>query len=109
MRLTHFVYALAFAAVLLHSSIAADSRRWPFQVAGKLPDSDTAKIVALISHTKNIDRHIVWMEVKTPTEVWVFTGKITGVQQGGGDMVTVRKHGKRWTIVDDGSRSSWVL
>jgi hypothetical protein len=48
------------------------------------------------------------MEIKTPTEVWVFTGKITGVQQGGGDMITVRKRGTRWTI-DDSSQSSWVL
>ena len=108
MRLTHFIHGLAFAAVL-HSSIAADSRHWPFQVEGKLPNADIGAIAALISHAKNIERHIVWMEVKTSTEVWVFTGKITGFQQGGGDMVTVRKRAKRWTIDDSSGSSSWVL
>lgn len=109
MRLPHFIYGIALAAVVLHSSIAADSRRWPFPVAGKLPDGDIAAIVAVISHTKNIDHHICWMEVKSPNQVWVFTGKITGIQQGGGDMVTVCKRGMRWSVVDDGSLSSWVL
>jgi hypothetical protein len=108
MRLTHFIYGVVFAVVFSHSSIAADSRHWPFRVEGKLPDTDIAAIAAVISHAKNIHHHIVWMEIKTPTEVWVFTGKITGVQQGGGDMITVHKRSTRWTI-DDSSQSSWVL
>ena len=109
MRLTHFIYTLAFVALFAHSSIEADSRHWPFRVEGKLPDADIAAIAAVVSRAKDIDHHIVWMEVKTPSEVSVFTGKITGIQQGGGDVVTVRKRGKRWTVVDDGSISSWVL
>jgi len=109
MRLTHFIYTLAFAALFAHSSIEADSRHWPFRVEGKLPDADIAAVAAVASRAKHIDHHIVWMEVKTPSEVSVFTGKITGIQQGGGDVVTVRKRAKRWTVVDDGSRSSWIL
>ena len=109
MRLTHFIYSLVFAATFAYSSIEADSRHWPFRVEGNLPNADIAAIAAVILHAKGIDHRIVWMEVKTPSEVWVFTGKITGIQQGGGDMLTVRKRGKRWTIDDSSGSSSWVL
>jgi len=109
MRSKHLICSLAFGAVLAHSLSAADSDHWPFRVEGKLPKADIAAIVRVVSRTKHIDHHIVWMEVKSETEVWVFTGKITAVQQGGGDVVTVRKRAKRWNVVDDGSGSSWVL
>jgi len=106
--LTQFICCVALAIAFSHSSIAADSRHWPFRVEGKLSDADIAAIAAIVSHAKGVGHHIVWMEIKTPTEVWVFTGKVTGIQQGGGDMITVRKRGTRWTI-DDSSQSFWVL
>lgn len=109
MRLSKLCCSLANVLILSEVALAADSHHWPFQIAGKLPDRDINAIVSVISHTKGIDHRICWIEVKTPSEVWVFTGKITGIQQGGGDMVTVRKHGKRWSVFDDGSQSSWVL
>jgi hypothetical protein len=96
MRLSQFCCLLAAALILSGVALGAESLHWPFHIEGRLPERDIAAIVSVISHTKNIDRHIVWMEVKTPTEVWVFTGKITGVQQGGGDCVTVRKRGDKW-------------
>jgi len=109
MQLNHLICSLAFAAVFAQPLNAADSRDWPFRVEGQLPNADIAAIVRVVSHAKDVDHHIVWIEVKSPTEVWVFTGKITGIQQGGGDVVTVRKLAKRWNVVDDGSGSSWVL
>jgi desulfoferrodoxin (superoxide reductase-like protein) len=99
---------LKHAWIVVHSLLAADSRHWPFQVEGQLPNADIAAIVGVVSRAKEIDHHIVWMEAKSPKEVWVFTGRITGTQQGGGDVLTVCKRAKRWTI-DDSLRSSWVL
>jgi hypothetical protein len=107
MAFPQFCCSLAAALLLCGVSLAADSHHWPFRIEGRLPERDITAIASVISHTKNIDRHIVWMEIKTPTEVWVFTGKIIGVQQGGGDGVTVRKRGGKW-IADDSSWS-WVL
>jgi hypothetical protein len=75
MRLSKLCCSLANVLILSEVALAADSHHWPFQIAGKLPDRDINAIVSVISHTKGIDHRICWIEVKTPSEVWVFTGK----------------------------------
>jgi hypothetical protein len=109
MRLTHFIYTLAFAALLrtprlrLILAIGHSALKVNFPTRTSLQS-----LLSFLAQRTSTIISSGW-KLKLQQKSQCLLAKITGIQQGGGDVVTVRKRGKRWTVVDDGSRSSWVL
>ena len=91
-----------------HQPTQAGSIQWPFSIQGQIPDTDIAQIIAVIQHTQDIDRRIVWIEAQTANDVQVYTGKVRGPLNGGGHVVTLKKRKSQWIIIGDPRESVWV-
>jgi hypothetical protein len=80
-----------------------------FVVGDDLSREDVLSIQAAISaSTKDIDKRIIAIYQKGPSNVEVMTGEIRGSTDGGGDIIILKKVDGHWEIIDNGGTRTWV-
>jgi hypothetical protein len=103
-----FVVSILFFGCA-HQSILtrAAPDRWPFRINGELGELDIAQIVAVIRRTPGIGREIAWIDVRGSNSVEVYTGRLSGPLDGGGNVVTLRERQNKWIVIGDPGQSFW--
>jgi hypothetical protein len=85
------------------------SRTSPPFLEGSLPQRDLAEIMRVVGHSRDVQEKVIFVHVKSPTSVEVYTGKWDGPQQGGGHIVGVQKRNGQWVIVPSDGYRFWVI
>lgn len=104
-RRLRFSLRTVFVAVTVACSLALFAG-WYFQtpkvqVNGKLSRSDVAAICHVIETSSQLsEKRILWINVKAPDEVEVWTGEVRGPLDGGGEAATLNKANGVWVITD---------
>jgi hypothetical protein len=90
--------------------LPSGSRTSPPFLEGSLPETDLREIMSVVGQSKDVHEPVVSIQVKSPIRVEVWVGEWHGPEQGGGEVLDVRKTQGHWEIkLSPFSRKTWVL